>query len=427
MKRLAILLCLIIGMLPAVSMAEDPFVLRYMTGSSGNLWLAEQQIIANFEAANPDVKVETTVVSGTAEFVTALKTKFAAGEPPDVFNFQGGNRTIEFAREGHLLDLTDQPFMDRQYEADRGLNTYQDRVYAFALDYQATGLFINMDAMNKYLPDFVIEDAPKCFPEFLALAEELRQAGMESPILCAGKDINNVSQVDFQYLATVVWYNNPDYYLEMLRGERHFNDQFIRDMFDKYGQMREYMTEDALGVDNDEAIKRFIRGEGAMWVAHGGTITRFRELDPELNCYIVPSIFVDKPEDQVFNIGVCNSIQIVSSTENVDACLRFLEHYTNDESSSLLINVGRAFSAVKGMSEVPDPAWAPCVPWLSTDRRIGHADLVWIPGIKDVMKEVTQKWFLGDSLDSVLDEWESQHQRLMAADPAYIEEYLATH
>lgn len=427
MKKLALLLCLclVAGFAVPAMAADAPFTLRYMTGSTGDMWIAEQQVIANFEAANPDVKVEATVVAGTADFVTALKTKFAAGEQPDVFNFQGGNRTIEFARAGRLMDITDQPFMKRQYDADKTLNTYQGRTYAFALDYQCTGLWINMDAITEYVPDFTVDQAPKCFPELMDLCKKLRDGGLENPLLCAGKDINNVSQVDFQYLATVVWYNNPAYYLEMLKGERHFNDQFIRDMFDKYGQMREYMSEDCLGVDNDEAIKRFIRGDGALWVAHGNTITRLREMDPELNCVMVPSIFVDKPEDQVFNIGVCNSIQIVSDTKNPDACLRFVDHYTSEESARIMVQTGKIFSAVKGVEEAPDPAFEPCLPWLGSDRRIGHADLVWIAGIKDVMKQVTQKWFLGDPLDDVLNEWESQHQALMAADPTYVEEYIA--
>ena len=39
------------------------------------------------------------------------------------------------------------------------------------------------------------------------------------------------------------------------------------------------------------------------------------------------------------------------------------------------------------------------------------------------MKEVTQKWFLGEPLDNVLNEWESQHQRLLKANPKFIEEY----
>lgn len=403
--------------------AEEQIVIHYMSYSTGDLWNAEQKIIENFEAKNPNIKVETTVVAGTAEFVTALKTKFAAGEEPDIYQFQGGNRTIEFARAGKLYDLTDEKLIENFYPNDLDFNTYEGRIYAVPVDVQGNGLFINLDALAKY-GDF---EYPRSFPEFMNLCEQLRQKGLQYPLLCAGKDINNVSQVDFQYLCTVIWFNYPDYYKEILEGKRHFTDQWIVDMFDKYQRMKEYMSPDVLGVDNDEAIKRFIRGDGVLWVAHSSTVTRIRELDTELNFVMVPSVLQDKVEDRVYNVGVVNSMQIVKSTEHLDACIAFLEHFISEESCEIYVKQGKRFSAIKGIDFVPDPSLAPTVEWMASDRRIGHTDLMWIPGIKDVMKEVTQKWFLGDPLDAILNEWESQHQALMAADPEFVQNYLAAY
>jgi raffinose/stachyose/melibiose transport system substrate-binding protein len=424
-KKLAILVCavmtvLMIGSISAIA-DDGQITLHYMTYSSGDGWTAEQQIIENFQKAYPNIKVETTVVSGTADFITALKTKFAAGEEPDIFRFQGGNRTIEFASAGKLVDLTDEPFMSAFNPKDLELNTYQGRVYAMPLDVQGTGLFVNLDALAQY-GDF---DLPESFPQLMALCQNLRDLGLEYPLLCAGKDINNVSQVDFQYLATVVWYNNPDYYKEMLEGTRHFTDDWIVQMFNKYEQMREYMSPDVLGVDNDEAIKRFIRGDGVLWVAHSSTITRIRELDPEINFVMVPSVLQDKVEDRVYNVGICDSMQIVNTTEYLDACKQFLEYYISDESVKIFVEVGKRFSAVMGTSYVPDPSLENTIVWMEGDRRIGHADLIWIPGIKDVMKEVTQKWFLGDPLEDVLNEWEAQHQALMEANPEFVANFLS--
>ena len=54
---------------------------------------------------------------------------------------------------------------------------------------------------------------------------------------------------------------------------------------------------------------------------------------------------------------------------------------------------------------------------------MAHADLIWVPGIKDVMKEITQKWYMGNSTESVLAEWDSQHHRLLEANPDFIKNF----
>lgn len=426
MKKIAMLLVLVLclGLLPA-ALAEEQITLKYMTMSGNQQWEAEQQILEAFQTEYPNIKVEATVVSGVSDFVTVLTTKFAAGEAPDVFSFQGGSRTFEYASAGKLYDLSNEAFINQFYDADLELLSYEDGIYAMPLNVEMTGVFINQDALAMY-GDF---ELPQSFPELIDLLEKLRAAGCEYPLVCAGKDIGNVSQVDFQYLATVMWYNNPDYYLELLTGKRAFNnDPQINDMFEKYGKLREYMSPDALGVDNEEAKKRFIRGDGVVWVAHGTNIPSIRELaGDEFNFCMVPSLFNDTPDSRVLNAGVCLSMHVVKETEQLDAALKLLEFYSRKETHDIYVSVGKQASALKDYDTLPDPAFAPLYEFSNANptQRIGHADLVWIAGIKDVMKEVTQKWFLGDDLQSCLDYWEAQHQQLIADNPTFVSEYVA--
>ena len=45
----------------------------------------DKQIVAEFEKANPDIKVDHEIIP-VAEYPTKLLTAFAAGSGPDVFN-----------------------------------------------------------------------------------------------------------------------------------------------------------------------------------------------------------------------------------------------------------------------------------------------------------------------------------------------------
>ncbi len=397
-----------------------PVTLRFMTSASGKGLQAEQKVIDQFLKENPKAKVEVTSVPGTAEFITALKAKFAAGEAPDLYRFQGGNRVREFASAGLIYDMTDEPFMSQAKKEDLPFNSYKGRVYGFPINYESTGLFINREALKKY-GDIKY---PESFPQLIAAAKAVRDKGLKYPMIIAGKDINNVSQFDFQYLATVVLANNPGYYKEMLEGKRKFNDPFIREMFAKFSQLREFMPPDSLGVDNDEAIKRFIRGDGVYWVAHGSTVVRIRELaGPDFDFVIIPTVLQEKPEDRWFNVGLTQAVSISKPVKSLDAVRAFMTNFVKKESGEIMVKEGGIISTFKGVDIMPDKSLDPCLPWFSGNRKVGHADLVWIPGIKDVMKEVTQKWFLGEPLDNVLNEWESQHQRLLKANPKFIEEY----
>lgn len=398
----------------------ETVTLQYMTLQDGSMFEAEKKVFDNFMEKNPGIIVEATSVPGVDTFITALKAKFAAGEEPDLYSFQAGTRVREFAQAGLLKDITDEPYMDRVYEEDKSFNSLNGRIYAVPTRYEFTGLFVNNEVLAQY-PNVSI---PENFQELMEACEQFREDGMEYPMLLAGKDINNVSQVDFQYLSTVVVPNIPDYYVELMNGDRKFSDPFIVEMFDKYGQIVEYVTEDRLGVDNDEAIKRFIRGDGAFWIAHGSTIPRIREMaGEEFDFSLYPSVLQDEGEERYFNVGQALALAVVESTEYPDEVRALITEYVSPESCDIIAIEGKAMPSLKDSNVLPDSCLENAREWFDTDKKTPHADLVWVPGIKDIMKEITQTWLMGEPLDSVLDEWETQHRRLLDANPEFIENF----
>ena len=405
----------------AAGNSGESVTLQYMTSADGKILEAEQHIINNYIEDNPNVNVEVTSVPAVDTFITTLKAKFAAGEEPDLYLFQGGTRVREFASAGLLKDLTNEPYMDEYVtESDKPFNSLNGKIYGVPMRYEYNGLFVNQEALANYSG----VEIPENFQELMAACQSLRDQGLEYPMVLAGKDIGNVSQFDFQYLSCVVSYENPDYYQEMLDGELKFNDPIFYTMFEKYGQMKEYVSPDSLGVDNDEAIKRFIRGEGVFWVAHGNTISRIRELaGDEFDFVLVPTVLQDEDQERIFNCGQCNAMSVPESTEHPDEVRALITEFLKPESSNIMALEGKVMPAAKGAEDLPDPSLEPCREWFSSDKKADHTDLIWVPGIKDVMKEITQKWYMGESIDNVLNEWESQHERLLEANPDFVENF----
>ncbi|HUZ16971.1 MAG TPA: extracellular solute-binding protein [Spirochaetia bacterium] len=395
--------------------------IQFMTLEGGILFQAYQTVIADFEKANPNITVEATSVPSTQDFQTALKTKFAAGTPPDVYQYQDGAALTQFAALGYLYDMTDQPFIKNTIPENFRLTTYQGRIYGFPLDYQTAGLFVNMDVMKKY-PDVKV---PENWGEFVSAMTQLKKEGLTYPLEMAGKNINNVAQFDFQYIAEVLLHKYPDYYKDLVAGKTHFTDPMFQTMFEKFAQIKQFMSPDSVGVDQDEATKRFIKGEAAFWIAHGSFTPRIRQLGgPDFNFEVVPSVMQDNTADRALLIGPVGSISIVKQSKYIDADLAFTSYFTSKPAAEVLVKQGGMLSDVTGVTAMPDPAYNPLIPWVSgqpgTHMVPVGPDLVWVPGIKDVMKSITQKWFMGTSIHDVLAEWQSQHEKLLQANPEYV-------
>jgi ABC-type glycerol-3-phosphate transport system substrate-binding protein len=404
----------------AESGGADTVTLQYMTLSDGTRLDAELQAFDLLKKTNPNIVIETLSVPQVDGFIATLKTKFAAGEAPDFYSFQGGTRVREFAKEGLIMDLTDESFMARANPSDIAFNSYQGRAYGMPISVEYAGLFVNHEKLAEY-PGIKV---PENFQELQAACKQLQAAGFESPLLLAGKDINNVSQFDFQYLATVAIPANPNYYQELIDGTRKFSDPFIRELFAKFGEVLPFTSEDALGVDNEEAIKRFVRGEGIFWIAHGSTIARIREIaGEEFNFKVYPSVLQDEGEQRYFLCAQVRSVSVSKATKYLDEVRQAITALTSPESAVLMATVGKDMPALLGATALPDSSLEPCQEWFDGPYKVNHADLVWVPGIKDIMKEVTQKWIMGEDLDTILNEWESQHRRLIDSNPDFVANY----
>jgi raffinose/stachyose/melibiose transport system substrate-binding protein len=64
------------------------------------------EIVADFNAANPDILVVHTGFENTP-YETTLKTSFAGGNPADIVELNGGANMFQYAEAGQLVDLTD--------------------------------------------------------------------------------------------------------------------------------------------------------------------------------------------------------------------------------------------------------------------------------------------------------------------------------
>jgi len=150
-------------------------------------------MIASFERAYPDIRVEARFLPG--DYGAVLQTQLHANNIPDVFLTYPGNgytaSVIPLAKAGYLMDLAGQPWVNRLQPAAKPLvtrNKYKN-VYAWPMDVQVGALWINQPAFKQ-----LGLKAPKDFSDLLTLCKTIAKTG-KTPVAAFGIPPNTAASI----------------------------------------------------------------------------------------------------------------------------------------------------------------------------------------------------------------------------------------
>jgi multiple sugar transport system substrate-binding protein len=168
-----------------------------------NLWMhdhpprvpLDEEKIAAFEAENPDINVEYTVVPAP-EWATTIATAMASGAGPDLFNVDSFS-IGDFFVNGNLVpvDAEAAGFADQQAiydsyaggEAMLGGATFGDQLYALPTEWSAYGCYTN-NALWEAAGLDPVEDFPETWEEMRDVAEQLTVRDANGAITQRGYD-----------------------------------------------------------------------------------------------------------------------------------------------------------------------------------------------------------------------------------------------
>jgi multiple sugar transport system substrate-binding protein len=129
-------------------------IIRVGTGDSGEGLNTHQEIIARFEAANPDILVQLEAVAGR-DYYTRLLTQFAAKDAPDIMQI-GDDAVPMFVDKGALIPLND--YVDGPYPIDLDIylpgvldpGRYEGKLYELPKDFSPMGVYYNKKIFDRY-------------------------------------------------------------------------------------------------------------------------------------------------------------------------------------------------------------------------------------------------------------------------------------
>ncbi|MDF2814752.1 MAG: transporter substrate-binding protein [Paenibacillus sp.] len=254
-----------------------------------------------YEKTHPGVKLQIETVGGGADYGAALKSKFASGETPDIFN-NGGFAEADTWME-HLEDLSDQPWVKDTIEIAKAPMTKNGKLYGQPMNIEGYGFVYNKELFEKA----GIKELPKTLSQLTELVEKLKAAGITA--FANGYQewwilgIHNMNNA-------VAKQPNPDQFIKGLSdgtvkftGNKLFEDWTnLLDLTVKYG------NKNPLTTDYNTQVSLFASGQTAIIQQGNWTQVQINKINPNMKLGLMPMPINEdaKLNDNIF-VGVPNN------------------------------------------------------------------------------------------------------------------------
>jgi raffinose/stachyose/melibiose transport system substrate-binding protein len=353
----------------------------------------------------PNVTLEVTKLPDD-NYYTALKTKLASGECPDIILVQpmyaGSNSCYSLAEAGYLTDLGDLNVMDLLNDVS-GM-TYEDTVYAVPNGVSILGTYYNKDIFA----ECGIESEPTTWDEFLEDCAIIKDAGYQ-PIVMGDKDMYVMQFGLYQLAANEIYSQNPDYDDQLYTEETSFTDEGTWDhVLEMYNTLYEEGYIDAsqsLGTGASQAIQQFIDGEAAMTIDGSfnapALLAEGAGGDFERGYFPLPG---DQDDGNVYT-ATCLSAgpAIYSGSNYIDECKAILDYWYDGESAvwDEYVATGRFIMTYgNGADTAPNyDLFAPFVDLLNDGKAYHWCNQAWPAGTEGTMEELFSEMIGGQGTE----------------------------
>lgn len=353
----------------------------------------------------PNVTLEVTKLPDD-NYYTALKTKLASGECPDIILVQpmyaGSNACYSLAEAGYLTDLSDLNVMEKI--SDVSGVSYDDAVYAIPGGVSILGTYYNKDIFA----ECGIEGEPTTWDEFLDACAKIKDAGY-TPITMGDKDMYVMQFGLYQLACNEIYSKNPDFDEQLRTEDASFTDEGTWDhVLEMYNTLYENGYIDAsqsLGTGASQAIQQFIDGKAAMTFdgsfnapallaeGEGGAFER--------GYFPLPG---DQDDGNVYTATCLSAGEaIYSGSEHIDECKAILDYWYDGESDlwTEFVNTGRFIMTYgNGADTAPNyDLFAPFIDLMNDGKAFHWCNQAWPAGTEGAMEELFSEMIGGQGTE----------------------------
>lgn len=340
-------------------------------------------------------------------YTKTLLVQLASGEGPDFFEWWPMRQLEELVAAGYLQDLSGMDILGRfTPEALEGF-TVDGKVYGLPKGLSIMGTWYNKTLLEQH----GIDAFPTDWPSFLAVCEQLREAGI-TPIVMPDNDRWFVQFGLYQLAASLVYAEHPEFDAELLAGTRTFADSPWREALLRYKSLYDhgYIVADSLSVGVSQATALFNDGQAAMMFNGNWDYARMVEEpaaaspDSDFERGFLPLPGNDPGEPLLLSVGPAGGTVINANTRHLEEVLDILA-YQLDPASPLYQLYKRnydVFPMAKG-ERLGIPELDGFTELMADHETIYFSNQAWPVGVADVLCRGFQDWIAGHgTVDDIL-------------------------
>lgn len=388
------LICMLIGACMFIGGAfAQEIELRVETAGSSQPLMDE--IVKRFEAEYPNIKVNATV-SALEQYQVALLTQLAAGSAPDVmYVLPGGANPISYrqlAKAGYLLDLSDQPWVQRIPAGFKPGTQYDGKTVIYPVGQAMIGVLYNKEVFETNGVS-----VPRTYEEFLQACDTFQAAGI-IPVVQGNLTPWVPQLINYAVVASTVYGPNPDYPEKRATGEVTFaTTPGWLTAFNETSEMldRGCFNDNPNGTTVDQMFQAVGTGKAAMAFMLTAALPRlapFIEQGGSFGMFPFPA--VNDPNKVYALAAPLNSYGVFSRTKHPEAAKAFIEFITRPEIIQLTVDATRDIPILKTEGVKLDPLLDLMLETVAAGRSAPSPDQTWPNSM--VQQEhiaVTQEFF----------------------------------
>jgi multiple sugar transport system substrate-binding protein len=289
---------------------------------------AMQAVIADFEAANPDIKIEFQNFDHEG-YKTSIRN-FLSADAPDLANWYAGNRMAPFVNAGQFQDISDvweENGLKEALASALPSMTMDDKQWGIPYTYYQWGIYYNKDAYEQ-----VGVEVPETWDEFIENCAAFKEAGIDCVTTGTKALWPGAGIFDYLNLRT----NGYEFHMDLANGEVPWTDDKVKATFAEWGKLVEpgYITQNHAALDWQDAAALLVQGKAANYVMGNFAVAVFKQggmTDETLGFMPFPTINPDVPRAEE---APTDTVHLTSAAENPEDAKAFLAYLASPEAQT---------------------------------------------------------------------------------------------
>ncbi|MGB4777717.1 ABC transporter substrate-binding protein [Microbacterium sp.] len=331
------------------------------------------QIIADFEAENPDIRI---VQNQVADSETAIRTLLVKDRVPDVITLNANGNFGRLAQAGVFYDFSDEPVLDTINPAVQeilaALGNASGEVNGLGYVNNANGIIYN----TEIFADLGLE-VPQTWDELIAVCDALQAAGV-TPFAGTLADSWTVMP-SWNALGA---YATQDGFFDEMRAEGadlgpgspvSFEKDFA-DAMAKQAQLYGYAQSGYRGASYDDGSALFANGQVAMLMQGIWALSPIKKINPDIPAAIFPYPVPEDPDDRLLVSGVDVVVTMGKNGPHQEEALRFIDYLFQVGVIEEFAASQNMIPSVIGAKLSDDPALQSVAPYFDAGKITGFID-----------------------------------------------------